>query len=539
MKNQVLKSQKKVKYQINNLRRLSIMFAIALFSLSFALPASAQLNDKLKKTEGSIAGRYIVVLDDETNENLKYPTEAENLSQKLISRYGGKVDQLFKYALKGYSVEMSAAAAALLSQDERVKYVEEDVEIYATSDQTGATAGLDRIDQRNSLLNGIYTYTATGSGVHAYVIDSGIRGTHADFGGRVVAGFDAFADGQNGNDCFGHGTHVAGTIGSATFGVAKNVTLHSVRVLNCSGGGTVSGIVAGIDWVTGNHIKPAVANISVSANGVSTSLDAAISKSVAAGVTFVVAAANNGADACGYSPARVPNAITVGAVGSNDERGGFSNFGSCLDIFAPGVGIVSLSNADDTSSTKKSGTSMASPHAAGVAALFLETNQLASPATVANAIINSSTTGSVTNAGAGSPNRLLYSAFTASKPAPTPTPSPTPTPTPTPTPVPPSACTGNLYSGTLSSTGAIVYHSSSAGFDGKAGSFQGTLNVLGTNQASFRLEKKSIVSWSTVANSVSTPSGASVNYNGTAGTYRWRVYAVSGSGNYTLCSKTP
>lgn len=539
MKNQVLKSQKTVKYQINNLRRLSIMFAIALFSLSFALPASAQLNDKLKKTEGSIAGRYIVVLDDETNENLKYPTEAENLSQKLISRYGGKVDQLFKHALKGYSVEMSAAAAALLSQDERVKYVEEDVEIYATSDQTGATAGLDRIDQRNSLLNGIYTYTATGSGVHAYVIDSGIRGTHADFGGRVVAGFDAFADGQNGNDCFGHGTHVAGTIGSATFGVAKNVTLHSVRVLNCSGGGTVSGIVAGIDWVTGNHIKPAVANISVSANGVSTSLDAAISKSVAAGVTFVVAAANNGADACGYSPARVPNAITVGAVGSNDERGGFSNFGSCLDIFAPGVGIVSLSNADDTSSTKKSGTSMASPHAAGVAALFLETNQLASPATVANAIINSSTTGSVTNAGAGSPNRLLYSAFTASKPAPTPTPSPTPTPTPTPTPVPPSACTGNLYSGTLSSTGAIVYHSSSAGFDGKAGSFQGTLNVLGTNQASFRLEKKSIVSWSTVANSVSTPSGASVNYNGTAGTYRWRVYAVSGSGNYTLCSKTP
>lgn len=241
MKNQILNSQKISEYQINNLRLLFSMFAIVLFSLSLTSAASAQLGGKLKKTKGSIADRYIVILNEDTNENLKFPSETENLSEKLITKYGGKVDQLFKHTIKGYSVEMSPAAAARLSLDERVKYVEEDVEVYAASEQTGATVGLDRIDQRNSPLNGIYNYTATGSGVHAYVIDSGIRGTHTDFGGRVVAGFDAFTDGQNGNDCFGHGTHVAGTIGSATYGVAKNVTLHSVRVLNCSGSGTASG----------------------------------------------------------------------------------------------------------------------------------------------------------------------------------------------------------------------------------------------------------------------------------------------------------
>jgi subtilisin family serine protease len=375
------------------------------------------------------------------------------------------------------------------------------------------------------------------------VIDSGIRATHADFGGRVVAGFDAFADGQNGNDCYGHGTHVAGTIGSSTYGVAKNVTLHSVRVLNCSGSGTISGIVAGIDWVTGNHIKPAVANISVSAAGGSTSLDAAIDKSVAAGVTFVVAAANNAADACGYSPARVPNAITVGAIGNNDERANFSNFGSCVDIFAPGLGIVSLSNADDSSVATKSGTSMASPHVAGAAALFLETNQMASPAMVADALTTSATAGAITNAGTGSPNRLLYSLFTAPTPTPTPTPAPTPAPTPTPTPtpapLPPSSCAGTIYTGALSGTGAINYHSSVDGFNGKAGIYKGTLNVIGGNQVNFRLEKKNLLSWATVANSVNTTSSASINYNETTGKYRWRVYSVSGSGSYTLCTITP
>jgi subtilisin family serine protease len=529
MKNQVLKNQIISEYQINNLRHLFFMFAIVLFSLTLTSTASAKVDDKIRKAIGAIPERYIVVLDEDVNEELKFPSEVENVSQKLLSKYGGKVDKLFKYTIKGYSVEMSAAAAVLLSLDEQVKYVEEDVEVHAAATQTGATGGLDRIDQRSSSLDGIYNYTATGSGVHAYVIDSGIRGTHTDFGGRVVAGFDAFTDGQNGNDCFGHGTHVAGTIGSATYGVAKNVTLHSVRVLNCSGSGTVSGIVAAIDWVTGNHIKPAVANISVSAGGVSTSLDEAVRKSVLAGVTVVVAAANNNADACNYSPARAPTAITVGATNNTDARANFSNFGACLDIFAPGVGTVSLSNANDTSITTMSGTSMASPHVAGVAALFLETNQTASPATVANSIIASSTTGLITNAGVNSPNRLLYSSFIAPSPAPTPAPAPVPLP----------SCTGTIYTGTLSGTGAITYHSGADGFDGKAGTYQGTLSVSGSNQFSFRLEKKNLLTWTTVANSSNTTSGINVIYRGSAGKYRWRVYAVSGGGSYTLCSKTP
>jgi len=532
MNNIISKGQNTSKYQTKNLQRIFFVLTILVLNLSAVSLANAQFNEKLIKNKGSIPRRYIVVLNEDINEELKFPAEAESVSYKLAGKYGGKVDKLYTHALKGYSVEMSAAAAALLSLDAQVKYVEEDVEIHAASTQTGATGGLDRIDQRTSALDGIYNYTATGSGVHAYVIDSGIRGTHTDFGGRAVAGFDAFTDGQNGNDCFGHGTHVAGTIGSATYGVAKNVTLHSVRVLNCSGSGTISGIVAGLDWVTGNHIKPAVANISVSAAGGSVSLDAAIDKSIAAGVTVVVAAANNAADACGYSPARVPNAITVGATNNNDERAGFSNFGSCLDIFAPGVGTLSLSHADDVSTAIKSGTSMASPHAAGVAALFLETNQTATPATVANSLIASATTGTVTNGGAGSPNLLLYSSITASAPAPTPTPTPTPTPSPT-------SCAGTSYTGTLSGTGAINYHSSVNGFNGKTGQYQGTLQVSGGNQVNFSLEKKNLILWVSVANSVNTTTTASINYNGTSGHYRWRVNAASGSSSYTLCTKTP
>lgn len=257
----------------------------------------------------------------------------------------------------------------------------------------------------------------------------------------------------------------------------------------------------------------------MSASGVSTSIDEAIRKSVLAGVTFVVAAANNNADACNYSPARAPTAITVGAINNSDARASFSNFGSCLDIFAPGVGTISLSSADDTSIATKSGTSMASPHVAGVAALFLEKNQLASPATVADSLISASTTGLITNAGANSPNRLLYSLFT----------SPAPTPT----------CAGTTYTGTLPGTGAITYHSGADGFDGKAGTYQGTLSVSGSNQASFRLEKKNLLIWTTVANSSNTTSGTNVIYRGSAGKYRWGVYAVSGGGSYTLCSKTP
>ncbi|HSK74252.1 MAG TPA: S8 family peptidase, partial [Pyrinomonadaceae bacterium] len=319
----------------------------------------------------------------------------------------------FTHAVKGFSVEMSAEEAEILSRDERVKYIEEDAEIFASNTQPGAPWGLDRIDQRTVSLDGNYNFTSMGSGVHVYVIDSGIRPTHNEFGGRVVLSYDAVKDGQNGNDCYGHGTHVAGIIGSNTFGVAKNSMLHAVRVLNCSGGGSSSNLIAAIDWITAHHAKPAVVNISLTMGGVSTTLDSAIKKSIAAGVTYVIAAGNHSQDACNYSPARTPEAITVGATNSLDQRAGFSNFGSCVDIFAPGTSIVSTWLSSDTAIATGSGTSMASPHAAGVAALYLENNPSALPSDVGTAMFQAATPNLIWDAGTGSPNLLLFSTLTS------------------------------------------------------------------------------------------------------------------------------
>jgi subtilisin family serine protease len=240
-------------------------------------------------------------------------------------------------------------------------------------------------------------------------LDTGIRITHQDFGGRASVAVDLVGDGQNGNDCNGHGTHVAGTVGSSTYGVAKGVSLHAVRVLVCDGSGNLSTVIAGVNWITANRINPAVVNISLSLSGTSFTLDNAITTSIASGVNYAIAAGNFFDDACNYSPARTPNAITVGAITSTDARAGYSNQGPCLDIYAPGHGIVSLSNADDVSARSMSGTSMAAPHVAGVIALYLEANPSASPATVTQNVLNGATTGLVWNVDGVSANRLLYS----------------------------------------------------------------------------------------------------------------------------------
>lgn len=351
---------------------------------------------------------YIVVLDadsDVVNGDVAFAAQSAN---ELTANYGGVITNIYGHALNGYSAQMSEDQAIKLSQDPRVKFVEEDSVMEATVTQSNPPSwGLDRIDQANLPLSSSYSYTTTGSGVNVYIIDTGIRRTHTQFGGRAFVGFDAVGDGQNTNDCNGHGTHVAGTVGGSTVGVAKAVRLFAVRVLNCSGSGTNSGVIAGVNWVTSNRILPAVANMSLG-GGVSTALDTAVRNSIASGVTYAVAAGNSNVNASNSSPARVAEAITVGSSTINDARSSFSNFGSVVDIFAPGSNIVSSWFTSDTAGATLSGTSMASPHVAGVAARVLQGNPGASPATVRNTIVNAAGLNKLSGIPAGTSNRLLF-----------------------------------------------------------------------------------------------------------------------------------
>ncbi len=345
-------------------------------------------------------------------------------------------------ALKGYSATMSPDQAEALSRNERVLFVEEDSVISISETQTNAPWNLDRVDQRALPLNTTYAYSQSGASAHIYILDTGIRVTHQEFGGRASVVFDALNDGQNGLDCNGHGTHVAGTAAGATYGVAKNAFVHSVRVLPCGGGGQISDLILGVDWITANRVNPAVANISITAPGGSPALESAVSSSVASGVTYTIAAGNSALNACDFTPARTPNAITVGATWQIDARAQFSNYGPCIDLFAPGYEIVSAGIASDSATRMLNGTSMAAPLVAGVAAIYRAANPSANPAAVAEAIGNAATAGIVTNIDGTSPNKLLYS-WVSGAPGPTPTPTPTVTPTPTPTATPTPSPTPN------------------------------------------------------------------------------------------------
>ena len=406
----------------------------------FGRPAQAASNAvaPLTTTSKGIPDRYMVIFKAD---RVFSAAAVNSKAAEAEIQFGAQVHYIYDSAVQGYAATLSVQAVEALRKDADVAYIEQDQVFTINDTQTGPPWGLDRIDQRSLPLSNSYTYATDGQGVHAYIIDTGIRSSHTEFSGRIGAGYDA-VDGGAPDDCNGHGTHVAGTVGGSTYGVAKRVTLHGVRVLDCNGSGTTSGVVAGINWVTTNYTntKPAVANMSLG-GGASQTLDTALRNSVAAGVVHVVAAGNETADACNSSPAREPLAITVGATNSSDQRASFSNYGTCLDIFAPGVNILSSWYTGDSAAGSLSGTSMASPHVAGVVALHLASSPSASPADVAASLNNAATTGTVSDPGSGSPNRLLYNLL---GPAPTPTPTPTgtpPTPTPTltatPTPSPP------------------------------------------------------------------------------------------------------
>jgi subtilisin family serine protease len=345
------------------------------------------------------------------------------LANQLINAHGGRLRFTYSHAIKGFAADLPVQAEEALLNNPNVAYIEPDLRVQQDDVELNPTWGLDRIDQRSLPFDASYFYATMGSGVHVYILDSGIRTTHIEFGGRAFGAYTAINDGNGTTDCTGHGTHVAGTVGGAKYGVAKGATLYSVRVLDCTGWGTWSQIIAGIDWVTQNRVLPAVANMSLEGTA-SSSVNQAVQASINAGVIFTVAAGNDAADACSYSPASASQALTAGASGYSDGVQGYSNYGSCVDLFAPGQAIRSAYYADDTSSILMAGTSTSAPHVAGVAALYLSVNPLATPAQVASAIVGTGTAGVLTGVPFGTANLLLYSNVANVSPPPPPPPPP-------------------------------------------------------------------------------------------------------------------
>ena len=383
--------------------------AVVLLMLAAVDLSSAQVSPgAIRRAQRAVQGRYIV--------RVRSAADPDALASMTQALGHGRVRHVYRHAYRGFAIQASEAAARALSSDPAVAYVEEDAVVRATGAQAlhdDDNWGLDRIDQRVITRNGAaaydhrYRYSAEGTGVNVYVVDTGVRTTHVEFGGRAFAAFDARAYEAVTGDCHGHGTHVAGIVGGLRFGVAKSVTLHSVRVLGCDGPGWLSDLLAGIDWITTHHVRPAVINMSIG-GGASEAFNESARAALAAGITFVAAAGNDSADACDGLVGGVAGLVVVGASGSSDAREPYSNYGRCVDLFAPGGDVMSAYAVSDDARAFMSGTSMASPHVAGAATLYLQKHPAATPAQVATALTGSATRGVMLDAGIGSPNRLLF-----------------------------------------------------------------------------------------------------------------------------------
>ncbi|MFN2589734.1 MAG: S8 family peptidase [Actinomycetota bacterium] len=386
-------------------RRPAVLRFVLVTAVAFAVQAALTVGASALTTSAP-ARSYIVVLK---------PGAAANLiASDHAARFGADVRHVYRHALTGYAARIPAVAVSRIASDPRVALVEPDGLMRADTTQTNATWGLDRIDQRSLPLSTTYGYTNTGSGVTAYILDTGMRFSHQDFGGRAVSGHDFISNDADATDCNGHGTHTGGTVGGSTYGVAKQVKLVAVRVLDCSGSGATSVVIAGVDWVTGNHQpgQPAVANMSLG-GGTNSALDTAVKNSIDDGVAYSLSAGNGNLfgqaiDACNQSPARVGEAMTISATNKQDSKPRWANYGNCVDWFAPGVGITSAWYSSDTATAVKDGTSMAAPHNAGVSALYLQANPSATPAQVRDALFALTTKDKVGSSKTAAHNDLLF-----------------------------------------------------------------------------------------------------------------------------------
>ncbi|MHA2799850.1 S8 family peptidase [Vibrio harveyi] len=431
------------------------------FSQSTELPNDADLAQTpaslmLAPEDVAIADRYIVVFH-QPQMMMNNSLELQQFTQQSVDRMSGlysiQVESVFDNSISGFVATLAPEQLKALRADPRVKYIEQDriltldPIVSAEVNQSNAIWGLDRIDQRSLPLNNNYSANFDGTGVTAYVIDTGVNNSHVEFAGRSISGYDFVDNDADASDCNGHGTHVAGTIGGSLYGVAKNVSIVGVRVLSCSGSGSTSGVIAGVDWVAANASGPSVANMSLG-GGQSVALDSAVQSAVQSGVSFMLAAGNSNADSCNYSPARVSSGVTVGSTTSSDARSSFSNWGSCVDVFAPGSQIKSAWY--DGGYKTISGTSMATPHVAGVAALYLQENSALSPSQVEALIVERATSGKVTDT-RGSVNKLLYSLTDADCGQDCGGPDPTPDPEG-------KLTSGVPVSGLSGSTGQVAYY---------------------------------------------------------------------------------
>ncbi|PRD39752.1 UNVERIFIED_CONTAM: Extracellular serine proteinase [Trichonephila clavipes] len=505
---------------------------------------------------GVIANQYIVQLDLALLRQLNGALPVGELVNGLLARVPGtELLHVYSRALPGLSLRMTPAQARLLSLLPGIVRVEQDSWVQVAGRTTVNAAsyyGLDRIDQPAGL-NGLYSYPSlAGQGVHVYVLDTGLRASHTEFTGRVgsgrnfapnsggLLGLGASTNAADTSDCNGHGTHVAGTIAGRLSGVARQAIVHPVRVMNCNGSGSTSNLIAGIDWLIANAQRPAVANLSLGGSA-STALDNAVRNAVGQGITMVVAAGNNNANACNESPARASEALVVGATGSSDRRSSYSNYGTCLDIFAPGDNILSAGHNSDTGTATLSGTSMAAPHVAGAAALYLASRPQAAPAAVAAGLISLAGVDLVTDP-RGSSNRLLnVGALEDTGDVITQPPVVTPPVTPPVTPEPTVPCTGcTAYSVSFTNQARTVYAPGSIGFSFTGGTLRGYVRGASGGSVGITLERRVDLllfsSWQTVA-LTSTANGGNLDAasgNLASGTYRWRLNVGAGSGSATF-----